>query len=764
MEEKNASNKRLLRYADYLLLAILALATVVVVVLRLKLQMARTPGFDTYAFLDNALNMAGKSSYFEINRPPVLPFLTSLLFRLGLDSELAIYLIDSFFFVVGVVGLYLLARLRLSSISSLVVGLIFISFPDIVENVTFGITDVVAISFSIWLIYFTVVGAEKNPRYYLLVPPLFVITFFTRYTAAVMIFPLLFYLLLQGNVLRGLRFLSQGLPLALLAVFADLVYYYVKAKGDLFVQFSTPYAVATTIGSGKAVTEGPAPSRFYFVEQLPEFLSHSVLSYTILLFFVVGLAVFFIRLVLQKDPKRRLLATLTLLALLASSVYLAFSSINFLLANSLLLIIFLLTAPSLLGTDREQTLLLLILFWFLTFLSYHSHQAVKVSRYFITMAPAVALFVGFGFEWVLQLLEGLNLRRSYRIIATVPLVIAMLVFSSVATDASYQRVKEMTWTILGLKEANEWVRDHSKSTDVVFADYFVASAWYTRRPIKVMPTFKNRDRQAVNHELEKSHADYYVSVWYGEDFPSYQIVKRIGDVRIFKRKPQPLPSKPKIFLIGMNIDHYIEDILNFKFYVIRNRTPFADDFNRSVATTYVDEYSIGNLKKYKILLLYNFRWHKIETAEALLREYLNGGGTIIIDTSGNSGSISFDLSSSTFLGATIIKEELPPKPTIWITESYDLARGVDPSKFSPFLTEQGGVWTGSAYRQAATSTGGRIEKLAGVNGKTLIGLQQYRKGRIIWIGYNLIFHASYYENKNEEKLVQNVFGFATLPQ
>lgn len=77
----------------------LLLIVVIIVYYRVKVQLEIGPMWDTYDFLSNALWFAGKSSgYTDLNRPPLLPFLTSIFFRFGEVSEAIIFTLDGIFF------------------------------------------------------------------------------------------------------------------------------------------------------------------------------------------------------------------------------------------------------------------------------------------------------------------------------------------------------------------------------------------------------------------------------------------------------------------------------------------------------------------------------------------------------------------------------------------------------------------------------------------------------------------------------------------
>ena len=134
--------------------------TVVTIIITLYLLIDQVyvgvPYYDVFVYLNNALIYAGipVGNLSVIYLPPLMPFLTSLFFRLGLISSNIIFIIDGVIFVFGVIGLYLLLRERFNEIQSSIGCLIFISFPLIYSWAVSGGIDVPEISFSIWVIYY----------------------------------------------------------------------------------------------------------------------------------------------------------------------------------------------------------------------------------------------------------------------------------------------------------------------------------------------------------------------------------------------------------------------------------------------------------------------------------------------------------------------------------------------------------------------------------------------------------------------------------
>ncbi len=760
-QQNKAEQTNGFRYVDAAILAALTVVVVILTYYRLRIQWAWGPGFDTFAFLNNALTMAGKSTYFEIYRPPLLPFLTSLVFRAGFVSETSIYLVDAGFLLAGVYGLYLLCRMRLTRVWSAAACFLFLSFPDVIDSAAGGLSDIAAVAISIWLIYVTVLAVDRDKRFYAAVAPLFILAFLTRFTAAVMVFPVIFYILLRGGLVKNLWVFTKGALGAAAIMAVDLVYYYSRAGGDMIVQLSAPYAIASTVSTtqSKLLTGGTTAPKTFFITGLPGFLANNPAGVLLMLVLGAGLVFGLARLLRPDVSKDKKPHGIALFLGLAVAVYLIiFSGINFLVGDMLLVLLALYVFKVYFKVDERLGLVLLMAFWLATFLLYHSHQAVKVSRYFITMAPSVAFFIALGLEdaggWLRRRLKSGSVSQAI-IAAGATAVIILALFS---TYSSYRKVADGTpWGISGIKEASVWTVRHAPPGAIIYADDFVATAWYARRAVKVMPYFTNPI--AFNQELEKYHADYFVSIWHREDMPSYRVIKRFGGVFVYKRKAKPAPPKPAMFLIGKDIDNYLEELLGYRYYLVRKRSPFPDDPNKTVGTTFVDDYNMAQLRKYPVLLLYDFRWNNIETAENILLSYARQGGTIVVDMSGNNGLGFYDLSNADFLGTVIRTRELPRTPAISFPSNTGFEKGVDVSKFARFIAEDGAPWFGDAYGESRVPSS-NLKPLVDINKDMLFAEQRVGKGRIIWIAYNFSFHAFLYKSTAEKQLLRNVFKYA----
>jgi 4-amino-4-deoxy-L-arabinose transferase-like glycosyltransferase len=160
------------------------------------------PIWDTYDFLSNAMYFAGQGfGYTDLTRPPFLPFLTSLLFRLGFVYESTIYYLDAFFLVFGAVGLYLFFRMKFEPIISFFGSLLFSTFPVVIIFAGIGLSDIPSVALSIWALYTTVLAVKRDSKFFYLSFSLGVLAFLTRYPAGFIVFPMLFYLIINRKSL-----------------------------------------------------------------------------------------------------------------------------------------------------------------------------------------------------------------------------------------------------------------------------------------------------------------------------------------------------------------------------------------------------------------------------------------------------------------------------------------------------------------------------------------------------------------------------------
>jgi 4-amino-4-deoxy-L-arabinose transferase-like glycosyltransferase len=256
------------------------------------IQIEIGPIWDTCDFLSNALLFAGQGiGYTDLTRPPVLPFLTSLFFRLGYVSPAAIFVLDGVTFVFGVIGFYLLLNARFNSMQSFLGALLFATFPIVLLFAGSGLTDVPSISLSIWAIYFTVMAVKKDSKVFYLAFPFFVLAFLTRYAIAFIIFPMLLYILINKKFVKDINYILIGIFASVLLIIPVLLFFY-STFGNPIYSFVMFFGLTTTSSPISPENFAYHPNLFYFILNSPTYLGSVGFTFLLTIFFGLFVYIF----------------------------------------------------------------------------------------------------------------------------------------------------------------------------------------------------------------------------------------------------------------------------------------------------------------------------------------------------------------------------------------------------------------------------------------------------------------------------------------
>ncbi len=733
---------------------------------RVQMQFFIGPPWDTYAFLANALFFAGKGiGYVELERPLFLSLLLSLIFRFDYISEAAIYYLDAFIFVFGAIGLFMLLKIRFDALKSFFGVIFYACSPIMLVWLGTGYTDISGISFSIWALYFTVLAVNKNSKFFYLAFPMAMIAFLTRFNMAFIIIPLIFYIIISKNILKMLKDISIGIILALLLLTPFLTLYnFIYA--DPFFPFTSTLGLTESLQQEKVAYIADS---WYFIKNIPNLSLFSeklgLGVYVILILPLIGL-IFYVYNTVQKklatqrvkdkvrealDVKKikitriKYLVTIFLLLIF----FVSFGNISYIISDILFFIICLVTYDLFKNSQKYLGLDLMIAVWLIVFLSFHSSYGVKVDRYFLTIIAPLTYFVVLGLNEITN-----NLALKIKNVNLTSLIYPIIIFILLMSAFSYINIipdnPEFEGTISSNSEVSStinWLKEYDPNyaDKKMMSDPWPFFSWDLKTQVLIMPIYNNS--LYFSHQLEKDEVYYYFSK-NNINSSYYDEVARFGNIIVYKRNDKPLEYKPSVFYIGTDWQRYLEDVLDFKAYLkfdLRDAGRFG--VGKSVN---VDSYSVEELQKYPYLFLYNFKWNDRDNAEKIIWEYAENGGTVVIDASGNMEGVMYNLDNTIFLNTTITRSSLSTNPKVWINHSY--INGT--YQFSPFLSE-GMPWFGATYNSMGNN---KIEKVVTLDGNTLIGVQKVGKGKIIWIGYNFVWHAFFFKNEDEKKLIQQVLG------
>ena len=163
---------------------------------------------DVYFYLIESLRMSGVAigGYAYVNYlPPFIPFLTSLLFRLGFVSETSIFITTGIFFLIGIMGMFKLLRLRFNNFYAFFGAFLYSTLIVNVKWVGNGTLDIPFVALMIWALYFFIQGMEKDQKYFYLAFPLGVLSFFTKYTGAIIFGVMILYFMSRTKIAFNIK-------------------------------------------------------------------------------------------------------------------------------------------------------------------------------------------------------------------------------------------------------------------------------------------------------------------------------------------------------------------------------------------------------------------------------------------------------------------------------------------------------------------------------------------------------------------------------
>ncbi|MBI5681014.1 MAG: glycosyltransferase family 39 protein [Methanobacterium sp.] len=541
---------------------ILVIIISIITYFRMKIQMNIGPIWDTYDFLSNALVFAGQPiGYSDLTRPPLISFLTSVLFRLGYVSVSTIFFVDGALFIFGVVGLFLLLNLRFNYMESFLGSLIYGTFPIVISFVGFGLSDIASVSFTIWAFYFMALAVKKNSKYFYLSFPFMMLAFLTRYPSALLIFPAALYIFINIRTVEK-RDAIIGIGVSLLLLIPVFIFFY-KVFGNPLYSFLSFFGLTSTTISAENFSYDP--NLLYFVEKTPAYIGAQ--SIAIISIIMLGTILYTINR-LKGDSKLKInifnainiknkntrikllilmIMTLIFLGTFGKAFYMVSESLFFAICY-----IFYSLIKNL--NIKDIDLHLLFFAWFMAFFIFHSIFVIKDNRYFVTMAPAVSYFLIWGLSEIYAKI-GFKIRN---INVTSYVLSLILIFMILSATASYlPGIQNKNYKLKIMDEnidlSSQWLMNYDPNykNKAVYSNAWPYFGWYLKTDVKMMPLFKDnqtyygglknynfsqQDIISFNNYLESNNAYYYLSYGISLNLTSYQQIKKFGNVIIYEKK------------------------------------------------------------------------------------------------------------------------------------------------------------------------------------------------------------------------------------
>lgn len=592
----NKMEKRPFWVYSIILIAFAIIFTIYLVEVQIKIGAIY---WDVYLYLNNALMFAGLGDGYKIYLSPLIPFLTSLLYRAGFVYQSSLYSVTGLIFILGIYGMYLLLNLRFSHLKSFAGAIIFTSCSLILPWAVSGTLDVPAVCFSIWTIFLAIYGLEKNNKAIYFIFPVAALAFLTRYTSGLLILPILFLFITHyfdnGFTRSEIKKIAISIVLGIL-IFLPFIGFFYANLGNPF-PFLDQFGVSV---ENHASTRDPGlmPDKAYYLKNIPNYISSyplydskldfgamitprtgqvNPISYLILILTGLGL-ISYVSGILNKlwatiknnyldratkkntssarniskkldsllNNRSILLIMVFLVEILIILFIISLWGNSYLISELLMFSTILITYFALrkieiikgLEIKKAFRIDFVILIWLLTYLISHSFLSIKVDRYFVTMIPAMVYLMVLGLSNTGNIIARLTNKLNQKKIISGVLILVLGVTLFASALQPYE--DKVPYKVYGfLEEGAKMMKtyDPQYKEKVIFSDQWPALSWYLKTDVQrgYPQDFKTSDE--FSQMLKNSNATYFIST-YGRgalSMEGYSIATHDKIVYIYKR-------------------------------------------------------------------------------------------------------------------------------------------------------------------------------------------------------------------------------------
>ncbi len=749
--------------------ALFALATY-----KLVAQLVVGPGWDTYSFMANAAALAGRGyGYTEPARPPLISVVSAPLVAMGFMNPAVIQVVDFLFVLLALVGVYVIARRRVSKLVAAGAALGVMMSPPLWEWIGVGYTDIAAVALCTWALVAVIKATEEDPRYYAVAFSLIVAAALMRTTSLLFVMPFGVWMLFRTPFFRHAKYILLGIVAAVALYLPFGVYYGISLDEPLY-----PFVTSLRIQQSASLGVGVYREIGSYFTSLPILAAPpqvAALTLFALLFAAWGLGWGVVgSLRARRVPASRIVAALALTGACAFA-----ATKGGLLASQLVVVAGVYFVWQLVGSrvldaqggphrvvETDTALDATIVAWLLCYYVFHESWAQRVTRYYIPMAPQVAILVAMGWnELVRRMPVTLILQETPATVAEwlrdpLPLVrrfawlpLAALLFAGFAIDVARTSWAPDPTVVDAKKTAHFLAAQPGVHQSLVYSDMWPVTAFYLRQNVIAMPFFNSA--KAVGHELVKNGAGYYVTL-HPITPVHYRPLYDTGTARVLVGDGTP-GKLPSVLYLGSGWENYLEQLADFRINLVHNE----GDYNMQ-GTAFYDAYSLRQLQQFGVVAVFGGMWHDRTAAERVLQSYVEQGGTLVLDASGNLTDPT-SLCNSVLFDTVIQRQLVPANASIAVDPAFAAKHaGIARATTSPWIAEGNAPWYGAGYSALPGSS--PLKVYARLGGRPLIAERSWGKGRVIWFAYNLPWHAHLSSNVDEEKLIRAVLAEAVHSQ
>ena len=517
---------------------------------------------DVYCYLIESLRLAGIQigGYKFVNYfPPFIPFLTSLLFRIGFVSEYSILFTAGIFHIFGIIGMYYILKLRFNNYYSIFGSIVYGAFLINLKWVGNGMLDIPFTALMIWAIYFFILAMEKNQNYFYIAIPLAVISFFTKYPAGV-IFPLmLLYFMAKTRFFYNIKKYSKGLVKGAIAGVITLIpflAYFVINKIPLgFINQAQEISSRASLKFATSESNLMGNDLFFYFKIIPHIITYQY-GKIILAIFIIGLIVtiYFVvknfkdsfskiknsRIQMYKwDVSSKIMYLIFAVSIILILIsFLTASLISFAISELLLFTGLYLCAYSFtkiflkydnaeeISSTRYPYLLINIVMigFFLSFLVFFSAHLIKQSRYSTSMAPGIVFLITLSIETLMIKTKDIKIKK-INLKQLIPIFIILVMLLS---SINYINHLKYDKNAADEKLAVNYLKDKE---GVIMSDRGPVYTFYLKKEVKLI---RDMDQKNLDKELLDNHAEY-VTTFHQVNLTHYSPIKEFGNITIYKK-------------------------------------------------------------------------------------------------------------------------------------------------------------------------------------------------------------------------------------
>ena len=539
------------------IVVLFAIITCILIYINSSQNILGTAYRDVYFYLIEALRFSGVSisGYAYVNYlSPLVPFLTSILFRLGMVSETSIFIVTGLFYFLEVVGFYYLLKLRFNNLMAVCGTVIFGGLTSNLLWAGNGTIDIPAIALSIWAIYFMIKGFNSNSKYFILAIPIGVLAFFGKYTAA-LIFPLMvLYYIFRGNYLADIKkyfkSIFGGVICGGIVAIPFFAYFILNKIPFGFInqasEISSKTTTTATVSGGHHVTN----NLFYYLTALKEFIynPNHILSYIIILIGLMGLCIIVYKFckslenpTIEKVSRISFLNNykigLALSIIIGAISFFTAGKMSFIINEGLLfisLIMFSYFYNKILDIKKYPyfSLDLLMFTWYLSYLVFFSSHLTKVARYFTAMAPGFIYIIILSLNLICKNLTIKLPKIPLKLKTLIPIVL-IIVF--VVSSFGYLNTDKHVSLVDDEQKMVEWIEGNIPN----YGNMNFSSirgpiyTWYLQEEVKT--TVHNNNSSDIYNQMVKDNISYYISTNSSLEIPNTSKLQNFGNVTIYKR-------------------------------------------------------------------------------------------------------------------------------------------------------------------------------------------------------------------------------------